>query len=277
MAKIILASHGGLSKGMKDSVSMIVGDLAKDIETYILLPGQNPEDFYQEVLKEAKECEEQILILCDIKGGSVHTALSKLAVLDNVMVFSGMNMGLVLDAVMKGLNGKLELAEANDLIEAAKDGMTVMNGVDHRLLHGQVAFSWKNAVEADCILIACDAVMKDDLRKKSIKMAKPSGVKLVIKSMDDAVKAINSGVTDKYKLLTVVESIKDAERLCKECNIKKLNLGGTKATAETRNISKAMNITPAEETILKGLCEAGVDVTIQMVPEDNPVNVEKVL
>jgi len=140
--------------------------------------------------------------------------------------------------------------------------------VDHRLLHGQVAFSWKNAVEADCILIACDAVMKDDLRKTSIKMAKPSGVKLVIKSMDDAVKAINSGVTDKYKLLTVVESIKDAE---------KLNLGGTKATAETRNISKAMNITPAEETILKGLCEAGVDVTIQMVPEDNPVNVEKVL
>ena len=129
MAKIILASHGGLSKGMKDSVSMIVGDLAKDIETYSLLPGENPEDFYQEVLKEAKECEEQILILCDIKGGSVHTALSKLAVLDNLLVFSGMNMGLVLDAVMKGLNGKLELAEANDLIEAAKDGMTVMSGM----------------------------------------------------------------------------------------------------------------------------------------------------
>ena len=129
MAKIILASHGGLSKGMKDSVSMIVGDLAKDIETYSLFPGQNPEDYYQEVLKQAKESDEQILILCDIKGGSVHTALSKLAVLDNVMVFSGMNMGLVLDAVMKGLNGKLELAEANDLIEAAKDGMTVMNGI----------------------------------------------------------------------------------------------------------------------------------------------------
>ena len=53
----------------------------------------------------------------------------KLAILDNVLVFSGMNMGLVLDAVMKGLNGKLELAEANDLIEAAKDGMTVMNGM----------------------------------------------------------------------------------------------------------------------------------------------------
>ena len=55
MSRVIFASHGGLSKGMKDSVSMIVGDLAKDVETYSLLPGQNPEDFYQEVLKEAKE------------------------------------------------------------------------------------------------------------------------------------------------------------------------------------------------------------------------------
>ena len=72
MAKIILASHGGLSKGMKDSVSMIVGDLAKDIETYSLLPGQNTEDFYQEVLKEAKECEEQIYVILKVEVFTQH-------------------------------------------------------------------------------------------------------------------------------------------------------------------------------------------------------------
>ena len=131
MSRVIFASHGGLSKGMKDSVSMIVGDLAKDVETYSLLPGQNPEDFYQELYKDVKDSEEQVLILCDIKGGSVHTALSKLAVLDNVMVFSGMNMGLALDAVMKSLGGNLELEDANDLIDAAKEGMTVMNGMSN--------------------------------------------------------------------------------------------------------------------------------------------------
>lgn len=38
MSRVIFASHGGLSKGMKDSVSMIVGDLAKNVETYSLLP-----------------------------------------------------------------------------------------------------------------------------------------------------------------------------------------------------------------------------------------------
>lgn len=129
MSRVIFASHGGLSKGMKDSVSMIVGDLAKDVETYSLLPGQNPEDFYQELSKQAKESDEQILVLCDIKGGSVHTALSKLAVLDNVMVFSGMNMGLALDAVMKSLGGEVSLEDATDLINAAKEGMTVVNGM----------------------------------------------------------------------------------------------------------------------------------------------------
>ena len=44
-------------------------------------------------------------------------------------VFSGMNMGLALDVVMKSLGQNLELADANDLIEAAKEGMTVMNGM----------------------------------------------------------------------------------------------------------------------------------------------------
>ena len=111
----------------ENQITAIRNFIQQDVDYIVLAPVT--ETGWDTVLKEAKECEEQILILCDIKGGSVHTSLSKLAVLDNVMVFSGMNMGLVLDAVMKGLNGKLELAEANDLIEAAKDGMTVMNGM----------------------------------------------------------------------------------------------------------------------------------------------------
>ena len=85
--------------------------------------------------------------------------------------------------------------------------------VDHRLLHGQVAFSWTSALNADCILIACDAVVSDELRKTTMKTAKPNGVKLVIKSISDSVKALNSGVTDKYKLFIVVESIADAATL----------------------------------------------------------------
>lgn len=124
MSRVIFASHGGLSKGMKDSVSMIVGDLAKDVETYSLLPGENSEDYYQELYKQANESNEQILVLCDIKGGSVHTALSKLAVLDNVVVFSGMNMGLALDIVLR--HAHLSEEELQEIIENARDGITMM-------------------------------------------------------------------------------------------------------------------------------------------------------
>lgn len=124
MCRVIFASHGGLSKGMKDSVTMIVGDLAKNVETYSLLPGENPEDYYQELYKQANESNEQILVLCDIKGGSVHTALSKLAVLDNVVVFSGMNMGLALDIVLR--HAHLSEEELQEIIENARDGITMM-------------------------------------------------------------------------------------------------------------------------------------------------------
>ena len=124
MSRVIFASHGGLSKGMKDSVTMIVGDLAKNVETYSLLPGENPEDYYQELYKQANESNEQILVLCDIKGGSVHTALSKLAVLDNVVVFSGMNMGLALDIVLK--HAHLSEEELQEVLENARDGITMM-------------------------------------------------------------------------------------------------------------------------------------------------------
>lgn len=124
MSRVIFASHGGLSKGMKDSVTMIVGDLTKNVETYSLLPGENPEDYYQDLYKQANESNEQILVLCDIKGGSVHTALSKLAVLDNVVVFSGMNMGLALDIVLR--HAHLSEEELQEIIENAREGITMM-------------------------------------------------------------------------------------------------------------------------------------------------------
>lgn len=71
--------------------------------------------------------------------------------------------------------------------------------VDHRLLHGQVAMTWTQELDTNCILIACDAVVKDDVRKTTLKLARPAGVKLVIKSVDDSIEALRSGVTDKYR------------------------------------------------------------------------------
>ena len=73
--------------------------------------------------------------------------------------------------------------------------MITMTRVDHRLLHGQVAFAWIKYTGSNCILIANDAVAKDDLRIAALRLAKPEGTKLVIKNVKDSLSAIESGVT----------------------------------------------------------------------------------
>ncbi|SCI04473.1 MULTISPECIES: PTS sugar transporter subunit IIB [unclassified Romboutsia] len=150
--------------------------------------------------------------------------------------------------------------------------------VDHRLLHGQVAFSWTQFLGVDCILIANDGLMHDELRKTTIKLAKPQGVKVVMKNIQDSIDAINSGVTDKYKLFVVVESIEDANRLVKGTDkFDVINLGGIKAREGTKNISKAINITQEEEETLKELINSGVTVEIRQIPNDQKILAENVL
>ncbi|MDO5409672.1 MAG: PTS sugar transporter subunit IIB [Lachnospiraceae bacterium] len=151
--------------------------------------------------------------------------------------------------------------------------MVLMTRVDCRLLHGQTAVSWTSGLGANCILIANDAVAQDELRKTTMKLAKPSGTKLVIKSIEDSIHALKSGVTDKYKLFIVVESIEDAAKLALAVKaVDKVNLGLVKAKDGTRNISKSVNVLPSEEELIKEMDKAGIEVEIRQVPNDKKVN-----
>ncbi|MFB2832015.1 PTS sugar transporter subunit IIB, partial [Aeromonas jandaei] len=142
--------------------------------------------------------------------------------------------------------------------------MITLLRVDHRLLHGQVAFSWTQYVGADCILIANDNVPDDELRKTMIKLAKPTSVKLVIKNINDSIESIKSGVTDKYNLFIVVESVNDAWRIASGVEeIKSINLGGIKAKEGSKNISKAIDLLPEEIEQLQQLVGKGVEVEIR--------------
>ena len=147
--------------------------------------------------------------------------------------------------------------------------MIKMTRVDHRLLHGQVASTWIRQVGADCILIANDAVAKDELRMSVLRMAKPQGVKLVMKSVDDSIKALTSGVTDKYNLFIITESIEDAWRLCKAVPaIRELNIGGVKVEDGKRQISEAVFVSDEECARIRELDAAGVHVFVQMTPSE---------
>lgn len=151
--------------------------------------------------------------------------------------------------------------------------MITMTRIDHRLLHGQVAFTWVKYTGANCILIANDAVAADSLRMAALRLAKPEGVKLVMKSVEDSVKAINSGVTDKYELFIVVESVEDAYRLAQGIAdtpraLTSINVGGVKVEEGKRQISKAVFLSPAECDRVRELEGMGIHMYVQMLPSE---------
>lgn len=151
--------------------------------------------------------------------------------------------------------------------------MIKMVRVDHRLLHGQVAFAWTKTLGVDCILIANDEVAKDTLRMGALRMAAPSGVKLVIKSMEDSVANIKAGKTDKYNLFILLESIEDAYRLTEEVpEIKYINLGGIKSASDKRQISKAIFVSDKDCDLLRKMNDKDVKLEIRMVPDEKPLN-----
>ena len=146
--------------------------------------------------------------------------------------------------------------------------MIKLTRVDYRLIHGQVAMSWTHALDVDCILCASDAVAKDDMRKAALRLARPNGVKLVIKDVNAAIEALNSGVTDKYSLFIIVETIEDAYRLAKGCkDIKEINLGGTRKSPET----PAIFATETDAEHIQELVNDGVVIEIRQVPNDSKV------
>lgn len=150
--------------------------------------------------------------------------------------------------------------------------------VDHRLIHGQVAFTWTKFLSVDCILVASDELLKDDLKMAGLRMAKPSNVKLVMKSIEDSAKALNSGVTDKYNLLILCESVEDVYRLAKKVPaITAINLGGTKSGDDRKNISKAVNISEEDVKMIKELSGEGKSVFVQLVPDDDTTDVMKLI
>jgi fructoselysine and glucoselysine-specific PTS system IIB component len=151
--------------------------------------------------------------------------------------------------------------------------MIKMTRIDYRLLHGQVAFAWTNNLSADAILIANDQVVNDSFRKQTLNLAKPNGVKLIFKSIEDSVAAIESGVTEKYKVFIIVENVNDAYRLAKKCPaINKINLGLSAKRENTTNLAKAVYVTDEESSQLKELAQNGVEILVKQAPNDANVD-----
>lgn len=132
--KIILASHGALAKGMKDTLDMIVGNQVS-IQAYSAYDEENV-DFASDISQQiTREVNEQFIIVTDVMGGSVNNAMTELVLrYKNVFLITGMNLPFILslatytkqinnDAINKLVTeGREGLINVNEMIKTIKDG-----------------------------------------------------------------------------------------------------------------------------------------------------------
>ena len=90
MNRIILASHGGLSAGMKDTVQMILGELPNLYALATLRDETEPITVAARRLLDGFAAEDAVYIVTDVMGGSVNNEMLTLHLI------CGMNASLVL-------------------------------------------------------------------------------------------------------------------------------------------------------------------------------------
>lgn len=150
--------------------------------------------------------------------------------------------------------------------------------VDERLLHGQVAVTWVSNVNASSILIANDEVVENEMAKMALKMAKPSGMKLAIRSIDEGAALLNDPRSQKIGIFVIVKTIQDAVRLCQKVDgIQKVNIGGVKKKEGSKLIAAAVHVNDDDISSLKELSKLVDTVEFRMVPSDTAKTLDEVL
>ena len=97
--------------------------------------------------------------------------------------------------------------------------------VDDRLIHGQVAVVWTKELNAPLLVVANDEAAKNEVMQMTLKMAVPNGMKLLIRSVDDAINIFNDPRGADKRIFVIVNSVSDANKIAQNVeNIETVNV-----------------------------------------------------
>lgn len=138
LTKYLLASHGEFSKGC-ESFLKIMAD-AKGENLYTLTAFLDDESVVELVTNKLIEIGEfdQLLVFCDIYGGSVQQEIFRQVALDprNIQIIAGFNLGLLLDLYLK--NQVCTCEEIRQAIQLSKSTIVYVN--DQCILYSDELF-----------------------------------------------------------------------------------------------------------------------------------------
>ena len=147
--------------------------------------------------------------------------------------------------------------------------------VDDRLIHGQVATTWTKTLQADSIIVANDEVIHNELQIIALKLAVPAGMKVAIRSVEEAVGLLQNPKAQPMKIFVVVNHPRDALRIAEAVpeTVEGINIGnyyGSKQlrTEEKIKLDRNIYLDPQDVDTLKKICALPIEFTIQMVPHE---------
>ncbi|MCI6844077.1 MAG: PTS sugar transporter subunit IIB [Coriobacteriaceae bacterium] len=293
MNAIVLVGHGSLPEAMRASVEMIVGK-RDDIHTACLDPNDGKEDLDRKLA--ALEG-----VLADLMGGSPCTAALELYAADaRVSVVSGMNLAMVISAVMESAEPEALVAAGHEAIHDVKvlaagterayaparqirrsapvdtSAPQCIMGVrvDARGIHGQVATAWVPRYDATRIVVVDDVAVRDETQKMALKMAKPSAVKLSILSARRAMERLSDEHSYPGErilvVMTRVQTLAALDELGYRFDL--VDLGNIPNRPDTTTYAKCVNLTDVEAQIVRDLAEKGTAFTARQVPADPQID-----
>jgi mannose/fructose/N-acetylgalactosamine-specific phosphotransferase system component IIB len=150
--------------------------------------------------------------------------------------------------------------------------------IDDRLIHGQVVVGWGQPLNARFLVLMDDLVASSDWEKELYRMAIPPEMEIYFADVGTAIRDHAKYAADPRPGLLITGDISSMYRLVKGVKaVGSVNLGGIHHRAGRAEKLRYIFLTPDEETQLRDLEAAGVEVTAQDVPSARAVALPEVL
>lgn len=131
MTGIVLASHGGLAEGVKQSAGMVFGE-QEDLVAVTLMPGVGPDKFREEMLAavDTLSNKEEVVFLVDLLGGTPFNQASTIlnGHEDKWAIVTGLSLPMLISALGERMGDENIPAHelAKNIIAPSREGVTVM-------------------------------------------------------------------------------------------------------------------------------------------------------
>lgn len=158
--------------------------------------------------------------------------------------------------------------------------MIVQIRVDDRLIHGQVALVWSKQFGTTHMVVANDKAANNELQKMTLKMATPNGVKLLIRSVDDAIKVFNDPRSKEIKMFVITDSIQDALKIAQNCEVNSINVanvGRFDTSKKKIRLNSDIVCNEKEFDALKEVAKLDIETIHWVIPSQSKISLKKIL